>query len=257
MTTPEQTDRKLPPIPPLPIPSGTLTFSTQDLINFEKESTQIPEKYIQNLSKKWKRFFHQVIAKHKTTREFIVPFTTLPFKNRFNVIWQPPQICADVVHQNFRISSRPSSRQDQLCFDPVYDPGFHISLTGKKLKALFARFFETINQARWCSNCGEFSWNYAFNSESEICDHCLIEEICASVNTETFHCSICLEDGKRMYKTRCGHHFHRRCLAKIESSDFGPKCPLCRLYLDPHDEYISNINAGAASPEHSPEGEDE
>ena len=37
MTTPIQTHRRLPPIPPLQIPSGTLVFSAHDLIKMEKE----------------------------------------------------------------------------------------------------------------------------------------------------------------------------------------------------------------------------
>lgn len=255
--TPEQIHRPFPVVAILPSPpptsglSGTMTFSVHDLINMGKDASPVSKRLIESLTKKWKMWFRLVIDKYKTTREFVAPFSNLPFKNRYGVKWQPPQISVDNLHKTFRISARPTSRQDQLCFDPVYDPGFHISLTGTKLKFLIAQFFETINQARWCTNCGEFSWSYAYNSDLEICDHCLIEEICASSNAETFHCSICLEEGKRMYKTRCGHRFHRSCLSKVESVDFGPKCPLCRVYLDPHDEHMSN------TAQHSYMGEDE
>jgi hypothetical protein len=230
-----------PPVPPLAIPSGTLTFSAQDLIAFEKESAPVPENLVKNLAKKWRSFFQIIVAKHKNTREFVIPLTALQFKNRFNVRWQPPQISVDVVQKTFQLHSRPSSRQDQLCFEPVCDPGFCISFSGRSLKGLITRFFETINQVRWCSECGEFSWNYAYNPDSEICDHCLIEEICVSPNAESYHCSICLEEGKRMYKTRCGHHFHRKCLSKIESTGYGPRCPLCRVYLDPEDEHLRDV----------------
>lgn len=249
MTTPEQIGRRIPPVPPLSMPSGTLVFSTRDLIDFEKETTAVPKKLIKHLAEKWKTFFRLMVAKHKNIREFTAPLTNLPFKNRFDVLWQPPQISIDILQENFRLSTRPSSRQDQLCFDFVYDPGFHISLTGKRLGLLLKEFFETINQARWCASCGEFSWNYAYNSDLEICSHCLIEEICAFSKTEIHHCPICMEDGKRMYKTRCGHYFHRACLAKVESIDFGPKCPVCRTYLDIHDERISDAAQDAETDE--------
>lgn len=245
MTTPIQTHRRLPPIPPLHIPSGTLAFSAHDLIKMEKELSPVPIKLIKGLTKKWKTFFRLAADKNKNIREFMAPLTNLPFKNRFDVSWQPPQISVDVLEKMFRLSARPTSRQDQLCFDPIYDPGFNISITGHRLKAVFEQFFDTVNQTRWCSNCGEFSWNYAYNAELELCDHCLMEEICAFSKTDTHHCSICLENGKRMYKTRCGHHFHRKCLSKIEAVDFGPKCPLCRTYLDAHDENISNLHREA------------
>lgn len=233
----------------LPIPSGILVFSARDLIDAEKEKIPVPKRLVKALSEKWTKIFRFMVAKHPTIREFTAPITNLPFTNRFNVSWQPPQISIDILQKNFRISARPSSRQDQLCFEPAYDPGFNISLTGKRLSLLFKEFFETINQARWCSNCGEFSWNYAYISELEICDHCLMEEICAFSKSETQHCTICMENGKRMYKTRCGHYFHRSCLSKIESVDFGPKCPVCRTYLDIHDERISEASHEAENEE--------
>jgi len=254
MTTHEhRPNNQTPRVPPLNIQSGTITFSAQDLVNLEKRTSPVPKKFIKCLVKKWDTFFRLMRNNHKNTREFVAPLGSLPFKNKFGVSWLPPTIALDVVQQTFRLSSRPSSQQDQLCFLPAYDPGFNVSLTNNKLKTLFVNFFETVNQARWCSNCGEFSWNCAYNSEMEMCDHCLVEEICAFSKSDSQHCTICLEDGKRLYKTRCGHYFHRACLAKTESDGFGPRCPLCRAYLDIYDERISDTGtlASLASPDPS------
>jgi hypothetical protein len=217
-------------------PSGNLDLSARDVLKLEKAPLELPMALIATLAKKWRGVFNTALAAHKNIREVSAVLPATWFKNCYGVQWEPPRLTFDRVDRVFTLHSKPTTHQDILCFEPVYGHQWAACVHASTSKDVFIQFFDHINRVRWCSDCGDFTWAHNYQEKLEMCERCMLEEICASLKTETLKCTICQEDGKRMFRTHCGHHFHRRCLAKVKPDSLGPRCPLCRAYLDPADD---------------------
>ena len=218
------------------VPTGHLELSARDVMKLEKVPLELPMVLIATLAKKWRGVFNTALAAHKQIREVSALLPASWFKNCYGVQWEPPRLTFDRVDKMFTLHSKPSTHQDMLCFEPVYGHQWAACVHASTSKAVFVQFFDHINRVRWCSDCGDFSWAHNYQEKLEMCERCMLEEICASLKTETLKCTICQEDGKRMFRTHCGHSFHRRCLVKVKPDSLGPRCPLCRAYLDPADD---------------------
>lgn len=219
------------------VASGSMNFTAKDLIRLDKTPMQLPTELITELTKKWNQSFNSIKAANKNIREFTTTLTGSFFNNCHGVKWTAPKLSFDRIERMFCIRSEPDSRQDIMCFNPVCAYHHIICVHAPKLKTVFTQFFEHVNRIRWCSSCGNFSWSHQYSTKLELCEHCIFEEICSSVNEEIHTCAICQEDGRRMFRTNCNHYFHRKCLTKIQPDNIGPRCPLCRAYLDPADQY--------------------
>lgn len=58
-------------------------------------------------------------------------------------------------------------------------------------------------------------------------------------------CCICLETLHQHVITKCGHHFHKRCITQVMQRQ--GKCPLCRARLN-HGEGVASISAEKSIP---------
>ena len=220
-----------------PIPKGTLYINT---ISCEQiNNIPFPKELMDSIVSKWREIFNTLLKKHKDVRILNACLDTVTFTNCYGVKFNSTNFLFDRITKEFELNVTPMRNQDILCFNQYCKRGIFIQIKSAKIRTVFTKFFEKINTIRFCPSCGSFSHSINYYSKLDMCETCLFNEITASHKEETFTCTICLEDGKKMYKTNCGHHFHRKCLSQLNPYEL-PRCPLCRKPLDPADEYIDN-----------------
>ena len=217
------------------LPGKVLHFNELNICDEKK--IIFPKVFIDSLVNKWKNIFNSILKKNKDVKIIHACLDTSTFTNCYNVKFNYTHFSFDRSEKEFEIQITPIKDQDLLCFNSKKKLLIHIQ--SKKLRTLFINFFEQINKIRFCSSCGNFSYTSTYHEDVDMCEVCVFEEISSSIKTEIHMCSICQEENKRMYKTNCGHYFHRKCLSQINPSPF-PRCPLCRKALDPSDEYLSD-----------------
>ena len=90
------------------------------------------------------------------------------------------------------------------------------------------KWLNTIFSQTYCSSCKFFNKT---EKDSGLCFLCYKSK-CFRVNTNKV-CSICLDDiHHNIYKTKCSHFFHNKCIFGLE------KCPNCRFsFVDELDWY--------------------
>lgn len=206
----------------------------------DTNSAKFPKHLIDSLVEKWVNLFNFLLKKNKDVRLINAHLDTARFTNCHGVKFNATHFSYNRIKKEFELHVSPMYNQDILCFRSDKNrPGMFIRCKSSKLRNLFVKFFELINKIRFCSSCGSCVMSKSYYADLDMCEACLFEEISASQKSETHTCSICQEDGKRMYKTNCGHYFHRKCLAKINPMPY-PRCPLCRKALDTDDEYMDD-----------------
>jgi hypothetical protein len=179
------------------------------------------------------------LKKNKDVRTLSACLDTATFINCHNVKFNATHFTFDRITKEFNLDVTPMSYQDILCFSSTRKRGMLIRVKSCKLRILFTKFFEQINKIQFCASCGNFAHSAHYYQDVDMCETCLFEEISSSENKNTEICSICQEESKRMFKTGCGHFFHRKCLAGVNPKPY-PKCPMCRAALDPADSYLDD-----------------
>lgn len=220
-----------------PLPSRILNINEIDCPDGKKLS--FPKPLIDALIHKWLPLFNSLLKKNKDVQIINTCLDTATFTNCHDVKFSSTYFSYDRLKKYFEINVTPMYHQDILCFRASNRRGMFIRVKSPKLRTLFIKFFEQINKIRFCSDCGNFCDSIHYYDDMDMCETCLFNEINASLKKETYTCSICQEEGKRMFKTNCGHYFHRKCLSKINPNPY-PKCPLCRANLDPDDSYMAD-----------------
>jgi hypothetical protein len=195
------------------------------------------------ITEKWKALIIEKIKEQKSLDHIYVgvEMDTEGFTNCHGVKFNNARINYNKLEKTFSIHVNPSFRQDILCInDSEYEcRNICVNVQGNYLKKLFKQFFQKVNTVHFCQDCGNFCEDPHFYLKFDMCERCVFEEIACSSKVETKMCSICQEETKRSYKTICGHHFHRRCLAKVNPVPF-PRCPICRHCLDDSNSYIDD-----------------
>jgi hypothetical protein len=207
---------------------------------YDLTSTDVfPSNYMNSLITKWKNIFNAVIKTNKNVSIINACLDTETFVNCHGVKFNTTHFTYNKKTKEFQVKVTPMQKQDILCFknekNKVQD--LTIEIKSVSLFVLFTQFFENINRARFCSQCGTYCHTLHFYPEHDMCETCLFAEIACSVNTTTETCSICHEEMHRFYTTPCDHHFHRKCLTKINSLPY-LRCPLCRTNLDKEDDFL-------------------
>ena len=225
------------PIPEAPHPIRRVLHINE--LEHDEKAVLFPKHLIKALIRKWTRIFNPLLKLHKDVQILNACMDTVTFSNCYDVKFNSTHFTYNRLKKEFELHVTPMLRQDILCFGGGRRKSMFISVRSPKLRLLFVRFFEQINSIRFCSGCGNFSHSMHYYEDVDMCETCLFEEISASQRTEVKTCSICLEEHKRGYKARCGHFFHRKCLAQVSSIPY-PRCPLCRSALDPADAYLDD-----------------
>jgi hypothetical protein len=199
----------------------------------------IPKALITALEAKYSSHFRQALAAKNASQTIVIRFPG-SIRNRNGVLLQSPNICFDRTAKLYTIASMPSMYGDPLSGDHCsYE--FRICVHCKKLKTALIRFIRLSNKISFCKHCGEYVWSTNWDDTKDMCSKCIMEE-CLWFSSSISHlCTICQQSGKRMYKTRCAHHFHRKCLSDylLANMNHHPcRCPNCRTILDAEDESL-------------------
>jgi hypothetical protein len=217
------------------VPTRTIHINPYSLVDQIPSKVAFSKPLIDCLIKKWKNIFNVLLRKHKDVASIDACMDTESFTNCHGVKFNSAHFCFNRLNKEFSIRAYPKHRQDVLWRGSRMKEGtIGVYITHIKLRGLFTKFFERINRIYFCSDCGSVATHYY--EELGMCEACLFEEIASSQKVESILCPICQEEGKRLFKTKCGHHFHRRCLVKIDPMPF-LRCPVCREPLESDDDY--------------------
>lgn len=92
------------------------------------------------------------------------------------------------------------------------------------MKQCFLSAIDEFNKILLCHHCGRHVDTNGFHRDVEKCSSCILTDIVLESRDVSEYCSICMEDTKNYYTTKCGHKFHKACISKLTVK----KCPLCR-----------------------------
>jgi hypothetical protein len=213
----------------------TIRINSYDRANNPTNSNKYPKLLINSLVRKWRDIFNEYLRQNKTARRIDALLDSLHFQSHHGVKFEHTHLIYDRSTKAFEIQCSATPDQDVLCFPTEEMSSFFIHGHSKSLRKVFVELFNKVNNLRFCSSCGQFAFESSYHEELDMCEHCVFEELSASQRKETKLCPICQEDMKRWYTTRCGHHFHRKCLARMDPTN-ELRCPLCRKWLCEDDE---------------------
>lgn len=222
------------------IPQSYMT--SRDLVNLEPKESNF-KSMINALESKYSAHFKEALAAKENARTITIVFPR-PVKNRNGVAMESLEISFDRVEKLYTITSMPDAFRDPLVDETTQYSAyqFRVCVHCKKLKNAFSRSISLLNKIYFCKACGRFAWSSDWSVDHEMCSKCMLEECLYFSSTKVHNCTICQQQGKRMYVTRCGHHFHRKCLTDYLLSnvnrDIPGKCPNCRTILDEDDESL-------------------
>jgi len=191
-----------------------------------------PDKFMDSWVTRWNILFNNLLKKSKDDQPISIENNMSCFINCNKVKFTGILITYDKVKKEFELYARPDYKQDNLCFDENNrQQKIIIKIRSAKIRSLFKSFFTEINKIYYCLNCGECSPSSKYHKDVELCEKCLVEALIWGQKDPEI-CVICQEEGYKLYETKCGHYFHRRCLSQIKPNPY-LKCPLCREPLNP------------------------
>lgn len=197
----------------------------------------LPKELLKALTNKWRMLFNNLLKNNKNAKVLVASIDTENFVNCRGVKFGDTRFTYDRVKKTFELFVSPINKQDNLCFEEWKQKKMIIKVKNISLRSLFIDFFHQINKIYFCKDCGNFAYGIAFYETIDKCESCLFEEIAASQSSKDEICAICQETTKKWYTTKCGHKFHRKCLAQVIPNPI-LKCPICRQCLDSRDEVI-------------------
>lgn len=220
-------------------PVTDIVIASSELSHME-EKDPIPKALLAALETKYSLHFKKILSTNHTAQSIFVKFPG-PIKNKNEVLFQQPIISFNRIAKIYTIASMPVTYNDPLESSDEHSAfSFRICVHFKKLKTALSRFITTINKIYFCKDCGDYVWSSEWIEAQEMCCKCIMEGCLYFSLSKSHLCTICQQQGKRMYKTRCAHYFHRKCLFDYlhSNSDLPRKCPNCRSILIEDEESL-------------------